>query len=49
MVMLQMQVMIIYVCLNNFRKNQRNKIKMLSRKCNSTIKRWQTIKKQELH
>ena len=28
----------IYVCLNPFRNNQRNKTKILSRKCNSLIK-----------
>ena len=33
-----MQMMINLFCVNNFRKNQRNYIKIFSRKCNSVIK-----------
>ena len=37
MVMLQMQIISIYVYFNDFRKNQRNEIDIFSRKCNSII------------
>ena len=32
------KLLLMNVCCNNFRKNQRNKTKILSRKCNSLIK-----------
>ena len=37
------------VCLNNFRKNQRNEIKTFSRKCNSIIKDGEFMKKREVN
>ena len=49
MVMLQMQVMTnLYLSKNNFRKNQRNETKVLSRKFNS-LKKWQSMKNRDLN
>ena len=48
--MLQMQLMI-NICFNDFRKNQRNGIEIFSRKCDGLkrMRKWQIINKQELN